>query len=489
MRVVVIGAGISGLSTAYRIQGALAAEGEPAELTVLEAGPSLGGTVGSAGDDGWVAEGGPNGFLDSKPATVDLVRDLGLEGKMIRADDASKIRYLFVDGKLVALPSSPPAFLTTPLLPFGAKLRVLLEPFKGKGPADESLADFGRRRLGPKMVQRMLDPFVSGVHAGDVERLSVTSAFPSIKALEMEHGGLFRGMFAKAREKKKRGDTKKAAGGPAGPGGSLHSMDKGMGQLIAGIAEAIDGEVRTGAPVKSVHERPGGGFQVRLDSGETLDCDAVVSSAPAHAARRFLATVDEDLGAALGEIPYAAVSVVATGFKRERLDHPLHGFGFLVPSGEGRDVLGVLWSSSIYPGHRAPEGHVLLRTMVGGARRPDLAALPDDQLVAKVRAEHQATMGITWDEPEFLRIFRWEKAIPQYVVGHGTRVRRVEAAESRHPGLFVTGNALRGIGLNDCTADAVRTARLVAELARGGVEGSAGGPGADAGLESGAAPV
>ncbi len=465
MKVVVIGGGISGLASAYRIQEAARAAGQEIEITVLERDDHLGGKIRSDRHEGWVVETGPNGYLDSKPGTVKLVEDLGLGEKVLPADEAAKTRLLFLDGKLQALPSSPAGFMTSSVLPLSGRMRIMLEPFQKKGPEDETLADFGRRRLGRHAVERLLDPFVTGIYAGDPEMLSVAAAFPAVKKLELEYGGLVRGMIAKGRERRRAGASGKgtAKGGAAGPGGNLTSLVGGLTQLIEGIAAAVDGRIETNATVKGLERDGDAGWKVLLE-GETLPADAVVLATPAPAAADLLEGFDAQIATQLRMTPYAPVTVVAAGFPKGAIGHPLDGFGFLIPGREGRKILGSLWTSSIYPGQRAPAGHVLLRTLVGGSRAPELAALPDDEILALVRAELEHTMGLRWVPPTHLRIFRWPEAVPQYPVGHLARTAEIEGKIAQaYPGLFLTGNHLHGIGINDCTGDAERIGGLFAE--------------------------
>ncbi|MDF1561682.1 MAG: protoporphyrinogen oxidase [Deltaproteobacteria bacterium] len=471
MKIVIIGGGISGLASAYRVQEAARAAGVKPEITLLERDAHLGGKIRSDRHEGWVVETGPNGYLDSKPGTVRLVKDLGLEDKTLPADEASKTRLLYLDGRLQALPTSPPGFMTSSVLPLGGRLRILLEPFQKVGPEDETLAEFGRRRLGNHAVERLLDPFVTGIFAGDPERLSVAAAFPAVKKLELEHGGLIKGMRARAKERRlaaKRGEVQQSSGGAAGPGGHLTSMAGGLTQLIDGIAEAIEGDLRTGVTVEAL-ARNGAGWKVHLvgEPGETLEADVVVLATPAPAAASLLEGVDAESAGLLRGTPYASMTVVGLGFPKDAIHHDLRGFGYLIPGREKRKILGCLWTSSIYPGHRAPKGYVLMRVMVGGARAPELAALPDDELLALVRSELELTMGMRWVPPSHQRIFRWPQAVPQYPVGHLVSMGKVlERLAGAHPGLFLTGNHLYGIGINDCTADAERIAGLFTEFVK-----------------------
>ncbi|MFW5878237.1 MAG: protoporphyrinogen oxidase [Myxococcota bacterium] len=466
MRVVVIGGGISGLAGAFRVRERFREAGLDLDLKVLEADSRPGGTIHTHRDDGWLVETGPNGFLDSKPGTLRLINALGVEARILPADHASKRRFLFVDGRLQELPTRPLAFFSSPVLPFRGRLRFLFEPFMRKGPEDETVAELGRRRIGRHAVERLLDPMVSGIFAGDVEKLSVTSAFPAVKALESAHGSLVRGMMVRARERRKAANsTEGVAGGPAGPGGHLNSLAGGMGELIEALRDSLGESLRASTPVTPVIEEPGSGYRVQTGTGERLSADVVISAAPAYAAASYLRPVDEELSSELSGIPYAPISVVAVGLPREQLKRPLDGFGFLIPSREKEKILGCLWTSSIYPGRRAPEGYVLTRTMVGGARQPELALLPDGELIDVVREAHARTMDLHWEQPAYLRISRYEQGIPQYPVGHGRRLERIDAARARHPGLFLTGNHLRGIGVNDCCADAEAVANGVVEHA------------------------
>ena len=471
MKVVVIGGGISGLATAFRVQEGARAQGLPLALTVLEADPRLGGTLYTHQERCWAVEAGPNGFLTNKASTLQLVADLGLSHRLLPADSAAQRRFIYVGGRLRALPASPLGFLFSRVLPLKGKLAVLREPWQPVGPADETLAAFGTRRLGPAAVDNLLDPFVSGVFAGDPSQLSVSAAFPVIKALEREHGSLIRGMRARARARRAAGEASQG-GGPAGPGGHLTSLKGGMGELIEGLAARLGDGVRRSGRVRAV-ERLGPGFRVHLVTGEAIEADLVISAAPAPQAASYLEGLSEPISSTLRATPYASIAVVATGFKTSELGHPLDGFGFLVPSKAQRSILGTLWSSSVYPGHRTPPGHVLMRTMVGGARNPALPSLDDDALLDLVRQENNFIMGTRWREPSYLRIIRWRQAIPQYLVGHLDRVARIELELRAHPGLFITGNHLRGVSVNDCTADAERTAQLALQALRRRVEASA----------------
>lgn len=471
-RVVVIGGGISGLATAYRLARGAEAAGAPLALTVLEAEPRAGGKIVTERRDGFTVEGGPNGFLDGKPETLRLARDLGLGDRLLASSDAARKRFVFRHGALHALPESPPAFFRSRLLSVRGRLRILAEPFIRPAPPelDESLAAFGRRRLGAEAVDALLDPMVSGVYAGDPNHLSVWACFPRIKELERDHGSLIRALFAVQRERRKAlasGQALGPGGGPGGPSGKLTSFAEGTQLLVDTLHAALGERVRVAAAVRGISGGGEASYRVHLDRDERLEADAVVLACPAYATAEILAEIAPAASRAAHEISYAPAVVVALGFERATVSHPLDGFGFLIPRHEGRRILGSLWTSSIYPGHRAPNGRVLLRTIVGGARNPELAGLAPDELVVLVRDELRAILGID-AEPVFREVFAWPVAIPQYDVGHRDRVARVERGLAHLRGLFVTGNAYRGVGINDCTREAENTAqRVLATLTSG----------------------
>ncbi len=471
-RVVVVGGGISGLATAYRLVEGAKTAALPLALTVLEAEPRAGGKIVTERREGFTVEGGPNGFLDGKPETLRLARDLGLGERLLPSSDAARKRFVFRHGTLHALPESPPAFFRSQLMSLRGRLRILAEPFIAPAPpeVDESLAEFGRRRLGAEAVDALLDPMVSGVYAGDPNRLSVWACFPRIKELERDHGSLIRALLAVQRARRKAlasGQTVAAGGGPAGPSGKLTSFAEGTQLLVDALAAALGERVRVGAPVRDITRGEADAYQVHLDAGERLDADAIVLACPAYATAEILATIAPAASLAAREIGYAPAVVVALGFERAAVGHPLDGFGFLIPRSERRRILGSLWTSSIYPGHRAPDERILLRTIVGGARNPELAGLPPDELVALVRGELRDILGIA-ATPVFREVFTWPVAIPQYDVGHRDRVARVEHGLAHLPGLFVTGNAYRGVGINDCTREAESAAaRVLASVTSG----------------------
>ena len=459
MRISIVGAGISGLATAQ----AILARKPNAEVTIFEADRRVGGKVWTEiSPEGFLCEGGVNGFLDKIPRTLELCRETGVSP--LPADASAQKRYVFSRGELHKLPEKPPEFIKSRLLSVRGRLRVLYETIAGGTDIDdETLAQFAIRRLGREAYERLIDPMASGVFAGNASKLSLKSCFPRIHEIEMEYGSLIRGLIKLQKKAKREGSKNKP--GP-GPGGRLTSFDGGMGVLTDRLAERLGSRVHIATPVLDI-SRNGSRYQLQLDNGVVEECDGLVLAAPAHAQARMLQAMDPDLAGLLGGIPYPALAVVCLGYRKQLVGQVLDGFGFLVPSKEQRAVLGTIVDSNVFPG-RAPEGSILLRSMVGGARSPELALLPDAQLISRVRSDLQDILGLT-AEPDFIRIYRHERAIPQYIIGHAARLEAIEARLHRHPGLILTGNAFKGVSLNDCVVNAWKTGeKLVPQSQNGG---------------------
>jgi len=459
-RLVVIGAGISGLATAFLARLGAAATGRPLSVTVLEAEARAGGKMWSDRSDGFVIEHGPNGFLDNKPDTLDLVKDLGASEKLLPASELARKRFVCRRGRLERLPESPPAFLKSRILTWKGKIRVLGEPFAKPAPqGDESVAAFAARRLGPEARDYLIDPMVSGIYAGDPGNLSLRAAFPRINELETQYGGLFKAMRGISRERKKAGQK-----GPtgAGPGGTLTSFKSGVQSLIDRLQQELGSNLILGARAVGL-ERGTSGYEVRADQGDGQEtrhgADAVVLSCPSWVAGELLGDHDATLAEDLNQVFYAPVTVLATAFATQDLGEEPDGFGFLVPHVEDRPILGTLWDSSVFP-DRAPDGQVLLRTMIGGARRPELARLDDEVLTRTVLDQLKDLMGIR-ATPTRVRVIRYDRGIPQYALGHPERVNRIDRALGTLPGLFLCHNAYHGIALNDCAREARKTAGRV----------------------------
>jgi len=462
-RLVIVGGGISGLSLCYFL-----IERNPSlDISVLEADSRPGGKIWTDRHNGFLSERGPNGFLDSKPQTLELCRAIGVERNLHRSNDNARKRFIFSGGELHRLPEGGSSFLKSRLISWPGKLRLALEPtpFIAAAPqgVDETLADFGRRRLGAEALDKLIAPMVSGIFAGDPETMSLVSCFPRIAELERDYGGLIRAMIMLAKKKKKDIAEGKTVSSAAGPGGVLTSFKEGIQYLSDALADSLGGIVKQGIAVAAVEKGTSARYRVKCSDGSEQQADLVIVAAPAFAAAEMLAGLDAGISGVLRQIPYASMTVICFGYERERITHPLDGFGYLIPRKEGRSTLGTLWDSSMFE-NRAPQGKVLLRSMMGGACFPEYVKFSDDEVTARVRQDLKATMGIE-AEPSFVRIFRHPQAIPQYTVGHGQRLAALDQRLKSHPGLILTGNSYRGIGLNDCVAAAQRAADQALELA------------------------
>lgn len=434
----------------------------PLRCIVLESEERPGGKIHTVTEEGFTCESGPNGFLDNKPHTLALANAIGLGERLDYSSERCRRRFVHSGGRLHLLPAGTLDFFLCSLLSPLAKLRMSFEPLVSRRSlerGDESIAQFGRRRLGREAYEKLLDPMVSGVFGGNPEELSLASCFPRILELEQGYGGLVRAFLAISfgrigkRHEERRGDKRSS---PAGPGGVLTSFDGGLETLITRLAERRGEDLRCASPALEVRSSARGGFQVQLQ-GETLDADAVITAVPAPEAAAMLAPLDEALAVPLRAIPYAPMVVLCLGYPREACEHDLDGFGFLIPSKENRGILGALWTSSIFA-NRAPDGSILFRVMLGGARHPEILDGGEDTWLATARKDLGELLGVR-GEPTYRKAFAWKQAIPQYVLGHGKRLDALTLARQAHPGLFVTGNALRGVALNDCS----RNAEIVAE--------------------------
>ena len=463
--VVVVGAGIAGLATAFRVERALARRRIGGSVTVLEAASRAGGNIRSESVEGFTVEWGPNGFLDNVDATLELAHDLGLRDEVQRADSKAATRYLWRAGSLHELPGGPLAFVRSPVLSLRGRLRVLLEPFQPRGPIteDESVHAFGVRRIGTEAADVLLDAMVSGTFAGDAKKLSLPSAFPKMRAMEVEHGSLVRAMIARKRSR--------SGGGPAGPGGTLTSFRGGMETLPRALHEHFGARLRLSTRVRRVRRADTGRWTLTLSEHERVVADHVVLAVPAPAAAAMTAHLDPELAEVLGRMPTAAVVVVALAYRESDLAGAPDGFGFLVPRCEGIRMLGCLRDSTIFPG-RAPEGKVLLRVMVGGALDPGAIELTDEELEAVVRRELDTTLGVR-ASPLLTRVIRHPLGISQYTLGHEKRVRRIRNALDTHPGLTVAGSSYMGVSMNSCIERAgVDAEAVVDHLVSAPVEGA-----------------
>jgi len=443
--IAILGAGLTGLAAARR----LVLDGH--RVVVFDAAPQVGGVIQSERDpDGWLVESGPNS-LQETPPVADLIRELGLEASRQVASPAAKNRYILRDGRLSPLPLSPPAFFRSGVFSKRTKLRVVRELFRRPLPRlnDLPLADFFREHFGQELLDYALDPFVSGIYAGDAAKLSARHSFPSLWKAEHEHGSLIRAQIKSAKAKRARGE-------PSGPP-PIVSFAEGLATLPRALAAALPpGSLRLGAPVSQLSPSRAGWI---VDASPAERFSRVVLALPAPAlARLTIGSPGAQTSlASLDHLEHPAVASLFLGFRRDQITHPLDGFGALFPSVEKRALLGVLFNSTLFPG-RAPEGHVALTVMVGGARHGDLARRPLEQQLPVVLRELDEILGAK-GAPVFTRRSFWPRAIPQYQLNHDSHLEVVSAAEQRHEGLFIGGPVRDGIGLPACLAAGERLAR------------------------------
>ena len=448
MRLVIVGGGISGLSLAYFLS-----ETAPSmDITVFESEKKAGGKIWTDRADGFLCEGGVNGFLDNRPRTLELAAKLGLSP--VRSNDNARKRYIYSDGKLHMLPESPVSFFSSNLLTLYGRLRILGEIVVPKRIGnDETLADFARRRLGREAFEKLIDPMASGIYAGDPEEMSLKSCFPRIYDLEAKYGSLIKALLLLKHEAKKTG--KKV--GP-GPGGVLTSFYDGMEAFIIALKTFLGDKLRTDSRVVSI-DKKGDIYTVFLSDNSKIEAEGVVLASPAHATAEIVKDFDTKLSSIIGEIPYPPVSVVCLGYVKNKIKQSLDGFGFLIPKIENRKILGTLWDSSIFP-NRAPEGYVLIRSMLGGARAAETALQDADGLANTVMGEMEKIMDIK-AQPDFVRVYIHDKGIPQYILGHGKRLDTIDTIVNSHKGFYITGNSYRGIGVNDCIENSYKLAERI----------------------------
>lgn len=437
--IAVLGAGLTGLTAAHR----LAQLGHG--VRVFEQSSRIGGAVRTERTDGWLIECGPNSLLSGAPAVESLVAELGLADRRVAANPSSQNRYIVRRGRPVPAPLSPAGLLRSPLFSPFAKLALLAELRHRPRvrTSDLSLADFTRAHFGRAFVDYALDPFVSGVYAGNPQKLSARHAFPRLWDLERTHGSLLRGQAALGRERRARGES------PPEP----FSFRDGLQTLPDTLASRLPaGAITFNVALDAII--PGEKWSVvwhDATATHTQSFDALIVALPAHAlAQLRIGALGERPLAALAAMEHPPVTSLFLGYRREAVAHALDGFGVLVPAVEKRSLLGVLFSSSLFP-DRAPDGHVALTALVGGTRQPELATLPLDPLLALVRRDLADLLGVS-TEPIFVRRTHWPRAIPQYNLGHDQFLAAMTAAERTHARLFIGGQARDGISLSACIA-------------------------------------
>lgn len=471
-KVVVVGGGITGLATAHALQKSSRGAGRPLAVTLIDASERLGGCIITERPDDFIVEGGPDCFLSEKPWARELCAELGIEDHLIGTNPNYRKIYVLSGGRLHPLPEGfillvPTAFrpfITSSLFSWPAKLRMAMELFipPAKDLEDENLGSFVRRRLGQEVLDKIAEPLVAGIHAGDPETMSLRATFPRFLDLEQKYGSLIRGMIARKREMQARHGSLHASGKPS----SLFlTLSGGLGELIERLEETLsEVEVLKRTRVESLRRAQGGSWSVALEGAEPIEADGVILSVPSWQAAPMVRGFDEPLADLLESIPWVSSATVTSGWRRDAVAHPLDGSGFVVSRGEGRSINACTWSSVKFAG-RAPEGSDLIRAFVGGAKQQALAELPDEAVLKMVQDDLAQVMGLR-GEPLFERIYRWPLAMPQYTMGHLERVEAIEAALERHVGLALAGSSYRGLGIPDCIHQGHQAAeRVMAQVA------------------------
>ena len=453
--VVIVGAGIAGLATAYELLR------RGVSFVVLDRAPRAGGVILSEEVDGFTIDGGPDALLIQKPEAIALCQEIGLGDRLV-STKLPRVAYIQRGRRLHALPAASVLgiptrvgpFLRTSLFSWAGKMRMGAELFipPRRDEADESIGAFMTRRFGREATTYLAEPLLAGIHAGDVDRLSAHALFPRLVDAERKHGSLLRAFRHRAPSPQSPAPTSD---------GAFKSLPGGLSEMVRALLKVLGEErIHLNTIVDSIDGD--GPFLVRTSTGHAVEARAVVLATPAFATSGLTRDRDAELARLAAEIPYASAATVALAFRRQDIRHALTGSGFVVPRVENTGILAASWLSSKWP-NRAPEDRVLLRTFVGGARDPQALDRPDKELVALSLAALRPLIGLSGD-PLFSRVYRWERANAQHEVGHLERMAAIDRALARHPGLFVTGSGFRGVGIPDCVADGRKTGAQVAEF-------------------------
>lgn len=465
----IVGGGIAGLATAFALQEEAERAEFPVSITVLEAGPAWGGKISTRRTGDLVIERGPDSFLSQKPAALELCAKLGLSDRLINTNRLPQGACVYSRGRLRELPEGLVLFVPSKLGPFLRSglvslpgilrmgLDLVLPQERSKG--DESVASFFRRRLGAEAFERLIEPLMAGIYAGDAEQMSLRATFPRFLELERKHGSVIRGMLA-GRHK---------AGGTSRPGPARSmfvTLENGLSELIEALVARIEkrgaslalGRTVAALRAPSVRSKVWT-YDLVLDDGGVVTADAVVLATPAYVAARLIRPHSRPAAEKLDAIPYASTATVSLGYRRQDLGPAVRGFGFIVPRAEGRDLVAATWTSLKWP-HRTPAGQTLLRCYVGGVGREAVLAEDDAGLLRRVLKDLREIAQIA-AEPDVVEVARWDQGMPQYTIGHPSRLEAIQVALNPYHGLYLTGSAYRGVGIPDCIKDASDTAALL----------------------------
>lgn len=472
--VVIIGGGIAGLATALALSEHARQHEARLNCTVIDRAPTWGGKIVTDHVEGMIVEGGPDSFLSVKPWGIELCQKLGLGNRLVPTNEEHNRTFAYSRGRLrelpqglvTFLPSRMTALVASRLISWPGLLRMGMEwwvPPRPRTEPEESLAAFFRRRFGREAFDRLIEPLVAGIYAGDAEQLSLAATFPRFLELEQRYGSLVKSAVAQR--------THASAGSPSGNRGQrprtmFVSLRDGLGSLVDALVARLaangvtllSGRMVTSVMLETEGQRM---HEVWLDEGTCVTADAVVLATPAYVTARLLRASAPHLASLLETIPYASTGTVSLAYREDEVRHRLHGFGFVVPRVENKSLIAATWSSCKWP-DRSPAGTALLRGYVGGAGREDILERDDEALIHYVREELRSIAGVN-AEPRFAKVYRWHRAMPQYTIGHLDRVRAIHEAVTSIRGLFVTGAAYEGVGIPDCIRSGMQTGRRVVD--------------------------
>ncbi len=455
--VAIIGAGITGLTAAFYLKR----NGIP--VTVYESSGRVGGVIQSVRQDGYLAEFGPNTLLETSPKISQLIRDAGLQSRRLDSHPKAAARYVVRYRKPIEMPATPLGFLTTDLFTPCAKWAVIREPFNPprRDGVEESIAQFVVRRFNQEFLDHAIDALVAGIYAGDPQKLSVTHAFPKLKALEDDYGSMIKGQIFGARERKKSGEIAKDRA-------PKFSFDEGLQVLPDALAQQLGDCLKLNTAVSKISQTSEGWLVAGIAGGNfDAEHSAVIYAGTAFKLAQLKIESLEPVDLApLSEIRHPPVASVVLGFRREDVGHPCEGFGMLLPRIEGFKILGTIFSSSLFP-NRAPAGHLTLTSYVGGERYPELASLPPEKLCEIVCEDLRVLLGVT-GKPTFQHTAFYPRAIPQYNVGYGRYRALMTEAESKLPGLFLVGHYRDGVSLSDSILSGCNIVERVKNCVRAG---------------------
>ncbi len=454
-KVVVIGGGITGLSAAYALHQARQS-GQDVDYVLIEKDERLGGKILTEKIDGYVVEGGPDCFLAEKPWAIQMAEKIGIIDEIIPSNEASKRTYVFADRKLHQLPDGLMGLVPTKIVPFAlspliswpGKIRMAMDWFIPKKTTneDETLGSFVKRRLGQEALDKIAEPLIGGIHAGDPDQMSLVASFPRFIQMEQKHGSLLKAMLSARKNAPKPkppepGKLKKTF---------FMTFKEGMGQLTDAVAAKLDNsKILTGKIVTSVSKKQDGRYQVSIKDGEPIEADSVIITAPAHLAAEIVDGLDKVMAENLAGIPQATSATVNLAFKRSDVHKSIEAFGFIVPISEKRKIKAGTYSSTKWDFRTPSDDYVLIRAFVGGAMNQELVFQDDESMLNMVLSELKDIIGIT-AKPVMHKIYRWVKGMPQYTIGHLERIKNIEDRQAANPGIYIVGGSYRGVGVPDC---------------------------------------